>query len=204
MKFLSCQAQLLPGERDVMVYLLLSPEKAEELQDLLPAPRPALAALYDLDWNGALSPWPAQKVFRGGEDFAGGGAAFLQELTGSIIPTVEKKPPAKRILAGYSMGGLFALYAALNTACFDRVASVSGSLWFDGFVDYALKRSCLAERVYLSLGDKEKNTRNPRMCAIEDCTCTVAKHLGCDVELNPGGHFQDELPRLARGIAALL
>lgn len=204
MRFPSCEAHLIPGDGAMVVYLPLTPDRAAELQTLLPAPRPTLVALHELDWNGALSPWPAQRVFRGGEDFSGGAPAFLQELTECIIPAVEQGVPRHRMIAGYSMGGLFALYAALNTDCFDLAASVSGSLWFDGFVDYALQRPCRAARVYLSLGDKEKHTRNPRMAAIEDCTRAVAQHLRTPVEMNPGGHFQDELLRLAKGIAALM
>lgn len=202
MRFSSCQVKVLPGERDMVVYLPLEPDKAAELQAMLPAPRPTLVALHDLEWNDVLSPWPAEGVFRGG-DFAGGAEAFLRELVEDVLPAVEKAPPRYRALAGYSLGGLFAVYAALNTDCFDAVASVSGSLWYDGFVDYALARRCQARRVYLSLGDREKHTRNARMARVEDCTRAVAQHLGCGVEMNPGGHFQDELPRMARAMAAL-
>ncbi|MBE5804332.1 MAG: hypothetical protein E7316_07460 [Clostridiales bacterium] len=204
MRFPSCEAYVYPGEADMAVYLPLSPERAEELAALLPSPRPTLVALHELDWNGALSPWAAERVFRDGGDFSGGGPAFLRELTEVIIPAMEGEVPARRMIAGYSMGGLFALYAALNTDAFELAASVSGSLWFDGFAAYALQRPCRAKAVYLSLGDKEKNTRNPRMAVIEDCTRAIAAHLGCRVEMNPGGHFREELPRLARGITALM
>lgn len=204
MTFSRCKAAVLPGESSAAVYLFLPPEQAEELQALLPMPRPALVALYDLDWNADLSPWPAEKVFRGGEDFAGRADAFLQELTEEIIPAVETVPCARRILAGYSLGGLFAVYAGLNTDAFHRIASVSGSMWYDGFADYALARPCLADMAYMSLGDKEKHTRNRRMACIEEASRTVAAHLGCPLVMNPGGHFDDELPRLARAVAALV
>ena len=160
--------------------------------------------MHGLDWNAALSPWPAEKVFRAGEDFAGGAPAFLLELTEAIIPAVEKACPGRRLLVGYSLGGLFAVYAALNTAAFQGVASVSGSMWFDGFTAYALARPCLAQKVYMSLGDREKNTRNRRMACIEDCSRTVAAHMGCELHMNHGGHFDDELPRLAKAMEELL
>ena len=146
MKFPSCEATILPGEQDTVVYLPIYPQRAAALQALLPAPWPTLVALHGLDWNAALSPWPAEKVFRAGEDFAGGAPAFLLELTEAIIPAVEKACPGRRLLVGYSLGGLFAVYAALNTAAFQGVASVSGSMWFDGFTAYALARPCLAQK----------------------------------------------------------
>ena len=77
---------------------------------------------------------------------------------------------------------------------FGRVASVSGSLWFDGFMDYM--RSSVPpnglRRIYLSLGDREKNARNQRMAAVEDCTRQTAELL-CEwnipvmFEMNTGG-----------------
>lgn len=202
--FSRCKADVLPGESDAVVYLFLAPEQAEKLRTLLPCPRPMLVALHDLDWNTDLSPWPAEKVFRTGKDFAGGADAFLQELVETVIPAAEPVPCAKRLLAGYSLGGLFAVYASLNTEAFHCIASVSGSMWYDGFVDYALARPCLAERTYMSLGEREKHTRNRRMACIEEASRAVAEHLGCELVMNPGGHFDDELPRLVRAIAALL
>ena len=64
-------------------------------------------------------------------------------------------------------------------------------------------------RVYLSLGDREKNTRNPRMAVVEDRTRQTAELLqakGIPVvfELNPGGHFNDAPARIAKGINALM
>lgn len=37
-------------------------------------------------------------------------------------------------IAGYSLAGLFALYALYKTDVFTRVASMSGSLWFPGIM----------------------------------------------------------------------
>lgn len=62
--------------------------------------------------------------------------------------------------------------------------------------------------IYLSLGDKEKAARNPRLAAVEDCTIQAAELLSAQgipitFEMNCGGHFQDVPARIARGIRAL-
>ena len=44
--------------------------------------------------------------------------------------------PAWRGLAGYSLAGLFALYALYQTDVFARAASMSGSFWFEGIMEY--------------------------------------------------------------------
>ena len=178
----------------------------------LPAPRPTLVCIEGVDWNRDLSPWAARKVFRGGEDFSGEANAFLQTLLTELIPAAEAGlSPAWRAVFGYSLAGLFSLWAMTQTDVFARCASVSGSLWFDGFVDYLAAHPLLGapERVYLSLGDREEQAKNPRMqrarTATEAAQAVIeAQGVPCAFELNPGGHFQDVPARQRRAVLALL
>ena len=73
-------------------------------------------------------------------------------------------------IAGYSLGGLFALYAAYHCDEFRRVASMSGSLWFPDFREYVLSHDFAnrPDRIYLSLGDKEAKTRNPVLKTVQE------------------------------------
>ena len=112
------------------------------------------------------------------------------------------------VLAGYSLGGLFALWAAYRTESFDGICAVSPSLWVRGWDAYAEGRVPCADAVYLSLGDKEERARNVRMAAVGDCVRRQASRLtrqfteGKTVfEWNRGGHFDDEPGRMARGLA---
>ena len=195
-------------------YAVMDQAEAQAVWSMLKEPKPVLAAVSGVDWNRELSPWPAPKVFQGSGDFGGGGPAFLNMLTGQIVPLVEAQlsiAPVYRTIAGYSLAGLFALWSVFQTDVFDRVASVSGSLWFDGFMDYmsASAPSNGLRQVYLSLGDREKNARNQRMAAVEDCTRRAAEllrewNIPIILEMNPGGHFQDIPGRIARGINQLM
>lgn len=181
---------------------------------LAEAPDHTLVTLTDLDWEGALSPWPAAALGRQSAAFAGGAAAHLSWLQAKVLPTVEAElaaPPCWRGLAGYSLAGLFAVYALYRSTAFARVASMSGSLWFEGFRAFALQEvpAQLPQCVYFSLGDREKKTRHPLMRQVEENTRAVAERfraLGVDTQfrLEPGGHFQDAAGRTARGIAWLL
>lgn len=112
------------------------------------------------------------------------------------------------VLGGYSLGGLFALWAAYRTENFDGICAVSPSLWVRGWDAYAEGRVACADAVYLSLGDKEERVRNVRMAAVGDCVRRQASRLtrqfaeGKTVfEWNRGGHFDDEPGRMARGLA---
>ena len=195
-----------------VLYTVSEAAEARELFASLSIPRPTLICIDGVDWDRDLSPWPAEKVFRGGADFSGGADAFLQVLLQDILPAAEADlSPAWRGVFGYSLAGLFSLWALTKTDVFARCASVSGSLWFDGFVEYLSAHPLLGtpKRVYLSLGDKEEKAKNPRMqrvrVATEQAREIITKQgVSCAFELNPGGHFQDPLGRQKRAVLALL
>ena len=186
-------------------------EAVYEAVQRLTGRRFTLAAISGLDWNAELSPWPAPPVFTGALPFGGEADAYLDTLTGAILPEILKTlptAPALCALAGYSMAGLFALYALYRTDRFARVASASGSLWYPGFLEFALNSAMAAEPegIFLSLGDREAKTRKPAMRTVEAHTERLARHLaGLGIptrfEFNPGGHFQDPTGRMARAIA---
>lgn len=174
----------------------------------------SLVTVCDLDWNRDLSPWAAPAIRRGEEPFSGGGPAYLACLTGRILPEAETLVPggvAWRGIAGYSMAGLFAVWALSRTGVFRRGASMSGSLWYPGIRDYLaahLPRP-LPDCLYFSLGSKERKTRNPALAAVEENTRAIeAFYRGQGVrtvfQLNPGNHFRDTDARTAAGIAWML
>ena len=83
---------LLPeGAADSVVYLPGDPDLAQSVAARLT--RPTVLASIPVDWNRDLSPWPAQRAFRGGEDFSGGAQAFLERLQTVIIPQTEALLP---------------------------------------------------------------------------------------------------------------
>lgn len=157
-----------------------------------------------IDWNRDLTPWPAKAVFRGQPDFGGEAKAHLRMLTEEIIPVVEDGlQPASRGIMGYSLAGLFAAYAALESGCFDFFASVSGSMWYPGFVEYATQKEMRVRCAYFSVGDREKLGRNAAFHSIEECTqrvCDLLAMRGAKTvfELNPGGHFENVPGRMRR------
>ena len=95
-----------------------------------------LAAIRPRCWNDDLTPWECPGLFADDAPFAGKAAEQLRLLESEIIPRVEGDAPRKpeqRVLAGYSLAGLFATWACFNSAAFGRVASASGSLWYPDF-----------------------------------------------------------------------
>ena len=192
------------GEGDELVFLPALEDEGEEIFSRLKN-NCRLAVISGFDWNRDLSPWAAKAAFRRGGDFSGGAEEFLSRLL-PAAETAKKLCGAKRcFIAGYSLAGLFSLWSVTKVDFFDGAASVSGSLWFDGFREYLEKSRISASKIYLSLGDREKCARDERLAAVEDCTrraFEIIKSRGIDsvFELNPGGHFNEPESRVALAI----
>ena len=165
-----------------ILYTVSEAGDARALFASLPAPRPTLVCIEGADWDRDLSPWPAEKVFRGGDDFSGGTEDFLHTLLTKIVPAAEGDlSPAWRGLFGYSLAAYLSAHPLLGQPT----------------------------KIYLSLGDREEKAKNPRMQQVRIATeqaKTILQNQGvpCAFELNPGGHFQDVLERQRRAVLSLL
>ena len=173
-----------------------------------------LIAISNLDWNHDMAPWDSPAAFKKGELFTSGADGYLQLLVEEIMPEAEKElpdPPAWRGIAGYSLAGLFALYAIYQTDIFSRVGCMSGSLWFPGFKEYVCSHEPKrrSDCIYFSLGDREGKTRNPVLKTVQENTEAIYAHFlaqGIDTvfQLNPGNHFVQGIERTVAGIRWLL
>ncbi len=154
-------------------------------------------------WNSDLSPWKAPAVF--GDEGFGDGAG---ETLANIMPLCGNGDKTY-YLGGYSLAGLFSLWAAYQTDVFAGIAAASPSVWFPGFVDYMKEHTIQSPAVYLSLGDKEEKSRNPVMAKVGDClrdgyAWLSEQGVRCTLEWNKGGHFKEPENRMARAFAWVL
>ncbi|MCQ2147122.1 MAG: hypothetical protein MJZ16_06350 [Bacteroidales bacterium] len=159
-----------------------------------------------INWNDDLTPWEAEGVFKKGKPFGGKSEEFLKALTEEIIPETELKlgiRNPKRSLVGISLSGLFTLWAIHRCDAFSSAGIISGSFWYDNLVTWikANKISTRIEKIYITLGDREKNTKNSRMNCVEVNTNEIVQHIenkGINLEyiLFEGTHFSPILPRL--------
>ena len=164
------------------------------------------AAVPVKSWNDELSPWEAPAVW-GKECFDGNAADTICFLTEQAIPTLKQQFALPRnvriILGGYSLAGLFALWASTQTDLFYGAAAASPSVWFPGWMEFEQQHPIQAQHIYLSLGDKEERTKNAVMAAVGDNIRALHSRLAergtdCTLEWNSGGHFKDTDLRTAR------
>lgn len=154
-------------------------------------------------WNHDLSPWRAPAVW-GEEGFGDGAADTLREIL--KVCTDRSKT---YYIGGYSLAGLFALWAVYQTDAFAGAAAASPSVWFPGFTDWMKERRPECGAVYLSLGDREERTRNPVMATVGDqirAAYALLQEQGvdCTLEWNRGNHFRDNDIRTAKAFAWLI
>ena len=162
-----------------------------------------MIALMIEDWNKELSPWEAPAVF-GKNGFGSGAEETLQK-----VMTLCGDKSRSYYIGGYSLAGLFALWAAVRTDRFCGVAAASPSVWFPGFKEYIKTQGIKTDTVYLSLGDKEEKTKNPVMSAVGDNIREIYAFIkGCGIdcvlEWNEGNHFKDTDVRMAKAFAGVM
>ena len=159
-------------------------------------------------WEENFSPWCAPRVFAKGPNFGDGAQKTLDTLINQVIPWTESEltePPADRKLVGYSLAGLFSLWAGVSqqvacgcqpddvssqpgpsyvdapVATFQRIGAVSGSFWFPGLLDYVDQQlsggAVGLTHAYLSLGDREARTPNPQIMHVRENAELLASRL---------------------------
>lgn len=171
-----------------------------------------LVAMRVGKWNEELTPWPAPPVF-GKTPFGNGAQATLDK----IMTVVREQSQflcgnaqagtdlSHVVLGGYSLAGLFALWAGTRQP-FGAIVSASPSVWYKDWLHYAESHPMMPKHVYLSLGDREHHSKTAIMATVNDCMnrqhgLLVSQGVDTELHMNPGNHFQDNGKRTAMGFA---
>lgn len=160
------------------------------------------------DWIVDLMPWADRNISRD-EEAGKHGQETLEYILKSLIPWLEERyGPLPMVLGGYSLGGLFALWASARTDRFRAIAAASPSVWIKDWIPYARKNALRVSAVYLSLGEREEHVKNQAIARVGDCLRAqydlLRERLGeerCTLVWEEGNHFADNAGRLARAFA---
>lgn len=169
-----------------------------------------LVSISQLAWDEDLSPWPSEPVVSQEDHFTGEADAYCDWIRKKVLPIVRGELPESPylIIAGYSMGGLFAVYAPYVTDMFARCVCASGSVWYPNFLEYAKRTPFIRkpDAVYFSIGNQESKSSNSYLRTTQDHMEQLAALYDSEgihtiFELNPGNHYQNAPQRMAKGIA---
>lgn len=119
---------------------------------------PIIIALEGTNRNADYTPWYSKSDNSKYLEFEGRADEYLDFVVNILKPYIESNYAdiKSSTILGYSLGGLFSLYAVTKTTCFDKVVSMSGSFWYKDWIEY-LKKSNIDRKisVYLNCGKKE-------------------------------------------------
>lgn len=166
------------------------------------------------DWDRYLTPWSVDKCL-GDREFVGCAGDLLKILENEVLPEIldVKRADGNIYIAGYSLAGLFALWTLYNSKLFNGAVCCSGSLWYPKWLEYIDNHSIDPDRllkVYMSLGNKEENTKHPLMRMVGENTRKQAalfmenEKVDYIFEINEGGHFSDVPERIISGISWII
>ncbi|MCE5196858.1 MAG: alpha/beta hydrolase [Negativicutes bacterium] len=212
-----------PGKKYAAVYAVSGGESVAEFTEIMQLVEAAVAegicqpslvvTFADAKNQFDFSPWPAAAVFKSEAAFPGKAALTLDWLLTVLKVKVEQSypvwtDPEHNAILGYSLAGLMAFWALYQTDAFAAAACCSGSLWYEGFLDYMKTHTIRANaRLYLSLGRGEEKARSPRLAAVGEATRQAAQMLAADpriketvLQWHEGGHFKEIPNRLAQGL----
>lgn len=195
------------------IYVIDFPEHPFDIASVAAGRQSTIVTVPIGDWNANLTPWPAKGIYRGEPDFGGNAGQTLSGLVGEVIPAIEQAAglaPERRAICGYSLGGLFALYAFAHDARFGACACLSGSVWYEGWVDYLreLEFEGSGRFAFLSIGSKEKHAAPKILHHVQDqmgeCADILRAH-GCAAEfvVKRGSHMSFVQERFDAGLTAL-
>ena len=165
-------------------------------------------------WNDMLTPWPEPGETPDSPPFGGQSAMTLELLRDKVVPQTEKilglTNVASRNLAGVSLSGLFTLWQWIQCDLFDSVASLSGSFWYNGFIDWFENRSIPKKdgKAYFLLGNKEPKSWIKAYRSVGENTEKIVSRLQSSgipttFQWVPGDHFADPLGRAESALSHL-
>ena len=147
-----CACYVPQGEGPFPLLVLCGWGLEEKLPLLAQELPPVVLFTAQADGGRDFTPWPAPGI-REGEAFTGEAGDYLGFLTERALPLLERDfraaaQPQRRGILGYSLGGLFALWAQRQGEVFRLAGSLSGSLWYPGWLGYMeIGRASCRERV---------------------------------------------------------
>lgn len=172
-----------------------------------------LAMIFPINRLSEYTPWPSRAMDSRFPDFEGKGNEYLVYLEKELLPWLGENYNADLndiSLLGYSLGGLINIYSLTIQNCWNHVAGICSSFWYDGWITYLKNSKSVAHKgsVYLHYGISEGKGKsgpmeNAPLFARE--TGQLLKDFQCDVTItsDSGGHHSHTKKRYLEGLSWL-
>lgn len=200
-----------------MIYPAIVPLPESWLEDVAQQYGVSVAAVYVPadEWNNYLTPWAEPGETPQSPPFGGKAMEFKKLLESRVIPEVEKSigctGAPERYLLGVSLSGLFTLWDWMQSDLFGSIACLSGSFWYEGFMDWfdsvPVPRKRGSAHFLLGLQEPHAHIKAYRPVGVNtEAVVKRLKEAGIPVSFDwvPGNHFADPLGRASLAVSRLL
>jgi predicted alpha/beta superfamily hydrolase len=111
------------------------------------------------------TPWPEERIPPNDTAFGGRASEYIDYIINTVKPYIDSHYPAltgpeHTGIMGYSLGGLVTVFALFQSDVFGRAASLSGSFWYNGWIDFIKCHNLLNFRVEIMMSVGENEARN--------------------------------------------
>ena len=199
-----------------MIYPEIVPFKNDWLHQMSVKYRVSIVVIYiPADgWNDMLTPWAEPGETPDSPPFAGHASKTLKIIHEQVIPAAEKTLAVQKVgerdLIGVSLSGLFTLWQWMQWDTFMSIASLSGSVWFPGFMQWfeGVEVPIKKGKAFFLLGEKEPKAWIKAYRSVGENTEAIVKKLqtyGINTTFQwvPGDHFADPIGRAEDALRAL-
>lgn len=189
----------------------LIPSQMKYAKELSTSDNWCIVTVLVKDWFSDLTPWSSVPIF-GKQGYGDQAQETLNFISEHLITWLKKQRSQENInlfLIGYSLAGLFSLWAGTKLDLFKGIAGVSPSVWYPRWDEYRTKNTMKTESVYLSLGSAEEKVKNKILASVGERIKNEYEKLQKEkiktaLEWNEGNHFLDSDLRLAKAMKWLL
>ena len=215
---IKCACALNPESKKIayLIYPEIVPISPREIKSLSTKYGVSIVVIYiPADgWNDMLTPWAEPGETPTSPPFAGKASELLSLIQTQILAKTEEAMGLTQIeerdLIGVSLSGLFTLWQWLQCNVFKSIACLSGSFWYNGFLDWFEKQTIPEKdgKAYFLLGIKEPKAWIKAYRTVGVNTETIVERLkeaGINTEFEwvPGDHYADPSGRLEHAFIGL-
>lgn len=160
------------------------------------------------------TPWPGPAIEERFRPFGGKGGEYLEFLVRKLKPHIDAKYRTRpgvqdTHMMGVSLGGLISIFAIYLHDSFGKVASISGSMWYRGWLEFMRKNipQNPGVQIMLSCGSAEgKGKPNPLRHTVlftrmaHKMLESQLSHTSIPLIWDDGNHHDYRAERLRRGL----
>lgn len=172
-----------------------------------------IVGITPIDRLDEYTPWSAAPLVEKFKAFGGKGEEYLSFIVNELKPYIDRTYNTcenNAGIMGFSLGGLISLFAMYKHACFDKVVSICGSQWYEGWIDFIKSNEIINKDINILLisglkeADGKKTIQKNAVTSVEKgyeiFKSNVNDESNVSLEWDEYGHHNNRMERYKKAI----